>query len=157
MSEICLCVGMIASGKSTYCKQKGKEGWVVINDDAIVNMLHGGTYTLYNKTWKPLYKAIEDNILHIAIAMNKSVIIDRGVDISIKSRTRWIAIAHSLETPIKAIVFERFTPEIHARRRFESDDRGHDYEYWLNTAKAHSLRYENPTIEEGFCEIEFIQ
>lgn len=67
--------GMIASGKSTYCVKKAKEGYVIVNDDSIVNAVHGGVYALYDKSFKPLYKSIEDHILHTAVAMGKHVII----------------------------------------------------------------------------------
>ena len=52
-------VGHISSGKTTYSSQCAREGWVIINDDAIVNAVHGGDYTLYDKQWKPLYKGCE--------------------------------------------------------------------------------------------------
>ena len=47
-----LLVGCIASGKSTYCRNAAKAGTIIINDDDIVNMLHGGQYGLYDKKLK---------------------------------------------------------------------------------------------------------
>lgn len=148
-------VGHIASGKSTYCRQKAKEGFIVLSDDAITNMVHGGNHDLYDKYLKPLYKSIEDNIFHTAIAMNLSLVIDRGVDVSIKSRQRWIALARSMDVPISALVFEVFEPEVHAKRRFAADARGRSYEWWLKTANAHAKRYEAPTTDEGFISIDY--
>jgi len=143
-------VGMIASGKSTWAKKRANEGWIVLNDDAIVNAVHANQYTLYNKPLKPLYKSIEDHILHTAIALGRNVVVDRGVDISISSRKRWLSIGHSLDCPVWAIVFEKFPDEVHAERRARSDARGHSLEYWRGVAKAHGARYEVPTREEGF-------
>lgn len=148
-------VGMIASGKSTWCKQRAKEGWIVLNDDAIVNAVHGGDYTLYNKNLKPLYKSIEDHILHTAVAMGRHVVVDRGLDISRTSRARWICIGRSLDVPVRAVVFELFSPEIHAERRAASDNRGHTYEYWFDVANFHIKRYHTPVLEEGFSEVNF--
>lgn len=145
--------GMIASYKSTWAKKRAKEGWIIINDDSLVNAVHGGNYTLYSKALKPLYKSIEDHILHTAIAMGKDVVIDRGLDISTGSRKRWVAIAKSLDTPIQAIVFKVETPEIHAERRVKSDARGYDYQYWLDVARAHFTRWDDPTESEGFDEV----
>lgn len=146
-------VGHIASGKSTYCSQRALEGCVILNDDAIVSMVHGGHYDLYNEAWKPLYKSVEDHILHIAVAMGKDVIIDRGVNISKSSRVRWIALAKCMDVSVRAVSFQVFPPEVHADRRYKSDNRGHIQSYWLMVAKAHAARYEAPELSEGFCEI----
>lgn len=155
MPEVIVCVGHIASGKGTYCKQRAQEGWLILNDDAIVNMIHGGDYTLYNKNLKPLYKSIEDHVFHIAVLANKNLVIDRGLDVSVNARSRWIALARSLDVPIKAVVFEVFPPETHAERRFMADSRGHTLEYWITAARRHAFVYVEPTLEEGFCEIQY--
>lgn len=149
--------GLIASGKSTYAKQKAEEGWIIINDDSIVNAIHAENYFLYDINLKPLYKSIENHILTTAIAMGRNVLIDRGVDICKESRKRWIAIAKSLDTPIKAVCFEVASPEIHAQRRYAVDSRGHSYDYWLKVAKKHMTKFCEPSKEEGFDEIEHIK
>ena len=70
-------VGFIASGKSTYSKHRASQGAIVINDDAIVNAVHSNIYELYDKNLKPLYKAVENTILEMALALNRDVVIDR--------------------------------------------------------------------------------
>jgi dephospho-CoA kinase len=80
-----VCCGHIASGKSTYCRERADAGWIIINDDSIVSAVHAQNYLLYAEDLKPLYKSIEDHILHTAVAMEKNVVIDRGVDVSITS------------------------------------------------------------------------
>jgi len=146
-------VGMIASGKSTYSAKRAQEGAIVINDDSIVTAVHGGVYTLYSKELKPLYKSIEDHILHIAIAMGKDVIIDRGLNLARQSRVRWIALAKSLEAEPIAILFPIESPEVHAKRRTEHDSRGTSYERWLVNARHHLSVYQEVQAEEGFSEI----
>jgi predicted kinase len=147
-------VGMIASGKSSWAKDRADAGWIIINDDSIVSAVHAQDYLLYNEALKPLYKSIEDHTLHTAVAMGKDVVIDRGVDVSTSSRQRWIALGRSLDVPVRAVLFEVFSPEIHAQRRVDSDARGHDYDYWLNSvAKPHLARYQEPTTDEGFSDI----
>ena len=138
-------IGPIASGKSTFVNNKINKDCVVINDDSIVNMLHGGNYKLYNKELKPLYKSIENHIINFAIALGKTIIIDRGVDVRIKSRKRWIALGNSLDVRVNAFVFPVETPEIHAKRRFESDSRGLSYNKWLNCGRAHINQFVYPT------------
>jgi hypothetical protein len=52
-------VGPIASGKSTYARKRAAEGALIINDDALVAMLHAGDDTRYNTHNKNTYNAIE--------------------------------------------------------------------------------------------------
>lgn len=147
-------VGHIASGKSSWAKERANSGWIVINDDSIINSVHSQNYLLYKEELKPLYKSIEDHTLHIAVAMGKDVVIDRGVDVSISSRQRWIVMGRALDVPVRAVLFEVFSPEIHAERRVVSDSRGHGYDYWLNeVAKHHAARYQEPTTDEGFSDV----
>jgi len=146
-------VGTIASGKSTWARKMAGDDWIVVNDDAIVNSLHAGDYTLYQEDLKPLYKSIEDHILHIAVAMGKNVLIDKGLSLNKKSRARWIALGRSLDVPVRARVFDIVAPETHAKRR-SKESRGHSYDYWLMVAKRHIDVYEPPTLDEGFESIE---
>lgn len=146
-------VGMIASGKSTFSKDRAVEGWLVLNDDAIVNLLHANFYPLYQERLKPLYKSIENTIVQNSILMSEKLVIDRGLNITKKSRKRFISIAKSMDCPVRAIVFPKEKPDIHAERRFSHDPRGHSLEYWLEVASHHSNIYEDPTLEEGFDEI----
>lgn len=147
--------GMIASGKSTYSKNAARVGVITLNDDAIVNMLHADEYTLYDKRLKVLYKSIENHVVGTALAMNRVVIVDRGLSVGVRGRKRWIALAHSFDVPCEAIVFKNEGPEVHARRR-ALDSRGHAYEYWLRVAERHQSEYKEPTLEEGFSAIHMI-
>lgn len=151
--KIYVLVGMIASGKSTYCRQVAKQGRIILNDDAIVNMLHADNYTLYDKNLKLLYKSIENNVISLGLCAGRTVIVDRGLNVSKQGRKRWLALAKSFDVECHAIVLPKDTPEIHAERRFKSDSRGHTYDYWLRVAKHHDSIYSEPTIEEGFDEV----
>ena len=150
---IYLLCGMIASGKSTLARKLAdSQNALIINDDDIVTMLHGD-YTSYDVSLKPLYKSIENHILTSAILAGKNVIIDRGVNIKRSSRQRWLELAKSLDQEITALVTDRQSPEVHAKRRFEHDKRGHSYEYWLKVAKYHDSVYDEPSYSEGYTSI----
>ena len=136
-------VGPVASGKSTYCRNAANEGAIILNDDSIVVAVHGGDYTLYKKEFKPLYKSIENNIVGTALAMNLRVIIDRP-NHSRKMRRRYIGMAHSFDAEVEVVVFKRESPEVHGRRRFESDSRGHSLEYWIEAARYHESLFDTP-------------
>lgn len=143
-------IGTIASGKSTYCKTRAKEGAIIINDDAIVEAIHAGNYKLYSKDLKPLYKAVETQIFLSAILLGRDVIIDRGLSLTRSSRLRWIGLAKSFDQTIIARIFKFDLPYEHAKRRFNSDSRGLPFIYWWNVALQHTSIYEKPTLEEGF-------
>lgn len=145
-------IGPIASGKSTYCKKKAKEGFIIINDDSIVNAMHANNYLLYEESLKPLYKGIENTALHLALSLGKSVIIDRP-NYSIGMRRRYIAIANSLDIPVVAIKFKDEGAEEHVKRRMESDGRGSKQEYWEMVYNIHKKLYEEPSLSEGFSGI----
>jgi predicted kinase len=156
MAKIYVLVGMIASGKSSYCKNAAKSGFIIMNDDSIVNLIHADEYTLYDKKLKVLYKSIENHIVALGVALNKSIVIDRGLNMSVKGRRRWIALADSFDVQCEAIRFENEGPAVHAERRTKGDNRGHSYDYWLKTAKAHNANYVPPTLDEGFNSIHCI-
>jgi len=149
-------VGMIASGKSTYARNAARQGALCMNDDAIVNMLHADDYTLYKKELKILYKSVENHVIGTGLAMNKVVLVDRGLNVSLRGRQRWLALAKSFDVPCEAIVFKNDGPETHARRRANADARGHPFEYWLRVAERHNSLYIVPTVEEGFDAVHHI-
>ena len=144
---------MIASCKSTYSRNAASKGIICINDDSIVNMLHADQYRLYDPSLKILYKSIENHIISTALSMNKIVLIDRALNLSRKSRQRWIALANSFDVDIELIKTKIESPEIHAQRRMKSDARGHDFSYWKRVAEEHFANYEEPDLTEGFCAI----
>ena len=151
--KIELLVGMVASGKSTYAKRRAQDGAIIVNDDAIVQAVHGGNYFLYKPKLKPLYKSIENHILYVAIASLQDVVVDKGVNIRKQSRVRWISLARSLDCEIVAIVFPKESAETHAKRRYSTDNRKLPYETWLKVAKIHEAEYSEPTLDEGFSKI----
>ena len=149
-------VGMIASGKSTYARNAARQGAICVNDDAIVNMLHADDYTLYKKELKVLYKSVENHVIGTGLAIGRLVLVDRGLNVSVNGRQRWIALARSFDVPCEAIVFKHDGCDVHARRRTDSDSRGHPYEYWLRVANVHNSEYSIPKIDEGFAAVHHI-
>src|SRR6516162_2712793 len=149
-------VGMIASGKSTYARNAARQGVICLNDDAIVNLLHADDYTLYDKGLKVLYKTVENHIIGTALAMRRTVMVDRGLNVSVAGRRRWLALAKSFDVRCEALLFKNEGPVVHAQRRADSDARGHDLAYWLEVAEAHHDSYAPPTLEEGFDRVKAV-
>lgn len=154
--KIQVLVGMIASGKSTYAKNAARAGFLCVNDDAVVNMLHADDYTLYNKSLKPLYKTLENQAIGTILAMGRNVVVDRGLNVSIQGRQRWLALAKSYDVPCEAVVFSNDGPQVHAERRQASDSRGYPFEYWDRVAKIHNEMWQTPSLAEGFDKIHVI-
>lgn len=146
-------IGNIASGKTSFCRMRAKEGALIVNDDAIVNMLHAGDYTLYDSALKPIYKAIENQAVMSALSMKRDIVIDRGLNLTRKNRRRWIGLAHSMDCECHAVCFKFDDPSVHASRRQKHDLRGHNYEYWLDVAKCFNDKYEPPSDKEDFDRI----
>ena len=143
---------MIGSGKSTYCNAMAKLGSIVINDDAIVTAVHGGNYNLYDIDLKPVYKGIEHHIINLAASMRRNIIIDRPCFLR-STRSRYIELAKSYDIDVRGIIFDKSPAQIHAKRRFDSDNRGHDLDYWLRVAKVHESLWEEPHKGEGYTEL----
>jgi predicted kinase len=152
-AKLQILVGMIASGKSTYCRNAARSGAIIVNDDSIVNAVHANDYTLYDKDLKVLYKSTENHLIAVAIGMGRTVVIDRGLNLSLTGRKRWLALAGSFDVPVEAVEFRIESPKIHASRRVRSDPRGHDFAYWTRVAESHLNDHERPTLEEGFAMI----
>lgn len=148
--------GMIASGKSTYCQNVAKTGAICVNDDAIINMVHSDNYALYDKNLKILYKSIENQAIVTALALGRTVVIDRGLNCNPSGRKRWIALAKSLDVCCEAVAFKNEGPLVHANRRNNSDSRGRDLDYWLRVANIHNAEYVEPSTEEGFDSVRHI-
>ncbi len=145
MKKLEILIGPIASGKSTYCTNAAKKGAIIVNDDAIVTMIHGGIYELYKKELKPLYKIVENNIIQMGLALNQHVIIDRP-NYSVNMRRRYIGLARSLDASIFCIVFPDHGAEFHAQKRFNHDSRGLSLSKWLEVTKRHEKLSEKPDL-----------
>lgn len=150
-------VGMIASGKSTYCEWAAKQGAIIVNDDAIVNAVHANHYEFYNQKLKVLYKSTENHLVTMGLALNKTVVVDCARNLNPKTRKRWIALAQIFDTLCVAIVFPTEIPGIHANRRMQSNSRGYSREYWLKVAEAHYETYVYPAMSEGFDAIHTVK
>lgn len=152
-------VGMVCSGKSVYARKRADEGVLIVCHDALTQGLHGGAYR-YEQGLRDCYRRMEEDLVKRAFQAGRDAIIDR-THLTRESRQRWINFAKwpsfaewDLPTVV-AVAFPIESPEVHARRRFESDPRGRTFEEWLFVADHHwTQAQEDPLHEgEGFAEI----
>jgi predicted kinase len=142
-------IGNIASGKSTWTTERAKQGALIINDDSIVESLHGGNYKLYSEELKPVYKGIGLMTAIMGAMQGRDLIID-STNLTKARRARWIGMARMLDVPVVGIVFEQASPAEHAGRRVKHDARGYDFDHWLKIARMFAIQWQEPDISEGF-------
>lgn len=152
MAKVQICVGMVASGKSTFAKFRAQEGAIVQNDDSIVNSVHGQNYALYEKDLKPLYKGLGYAVMSLGLSLGRDVVVDR-TNLKRSTRRRYISAARCMDAEVEAVVFPMLGPEIHAERRAKSDGRGFGYEKWLEVAQRHMNGFSPVAEDEGFDSI----
>ncbi len=167
MPRIEILIGMIASGKSLYARQRADEGALVISHDSLTNMLH--TRYRYEQGLRECYRRMEESLVWAALAAGRHAVVDR-THLTREARKRWIQWVRHYDslntfdgrgptTPIIAVAFPIESPEVHARRRFDADARGRSYEEWLRVAQHHAeqARLEPLDPAEGFDEIRTVE
>jgi predicted kinase len=150
MPTLELLIGPIASGKSTYAATRAREGGVlVVNDDAVVMMVHGGNYNGYDQRLRPVYKTIEHAAIVAGLLADHHVIVDRTCN-DARTRRRYVELGRLYNASVIATVFPRQSPDVHAQRRFKTDPRGYTLDKWREVARRHEEQYEQVTIAEGY-------
>lgn len=145
-------IGTIASGKSTLAGVMASRRVLIINDDSVVTMLHGGNYLGWRRELKEVYRASMMGIAKEALLRRHSVVVD-NCGLTARRRARFIAVAREAGAEAVAVRFRFDTPEEHARRRFEHDSRGVSLGKWTEIARHHFGELEPPLLEEGYTAI----
>lgn len=149
MNRLVLLVGNIGTGKSTIASKYAKRGYVIINNDDIVNMIHGGEYGLYNFEINHVYKSVTNAILKSAMKLNQNIVIDRTL-MSKNDRKFYIDIAKKNNYTVKCIDFGPGNQESLNRRCQEKSNRGTTSKTWEIVHNKFYRIYEKPEYSEGF-------
>ena len=148
-------VGNIASGKSTYARERARQGALVVSMDALLTALHGGLYA-YDKELKETYRLVQSALITAAIRADRDVVVDDRNHTEIK-RARLIAIAAKEGEPVAATVFEREEPMVHSERRVRAGDRGVSGSQWFEVADTTDREWQEPNATEGLDRITYIR
>jgi predicted kinase len=148
-------VGNIASGKSTYAKERARQGALVVSMDALLTALHGGLYA-YDKELKETYRLIQSALITAAIRTGRDVVVDDRNHTEVK-RGRLIAIAAAEGEPVAATVFEREDPMVHSDRRVKAGARGVSGSKWFEVADITDREWQEPNATEGLNSITYIK
>lgn len=141
--------GPIASGKSTYARQRAEAGALIANDDAIVMAVHGGFYAGYDKKWKPLYKSIRNGIIHHAAMIDCDVVVDStGLKRSTRDFLRLLGRQLDFEVGLTFLRNGVFKGREDGRRRFKADPRGMSEDEWVKIAEFHAKVVDPVTSDE---------
>ena len=139
-------IGNIASGKSSWTRQRAADGWITVNHDSLVRSMHGGDYA-----WEDQMPGLKTElgllILSSAARHGRSVVVD-NTNRGRPHRAPFLSAARRAGMKVRAVLFPASPPEIHARRRFESDPRGKSFEYWLEVARLIEEESEHPGPDE---------
>jgi predicted kinase len=143
-------VGTIGAGKSTYARERAKEGSAVVCHDDIVSMVHG-CYR-YESFKSLMYYRMMEEVIKVAFVHGYYCVVLDGTHLTRKARARWIEFGMENRYPVCATTFPLEDPEVHARRRFESDPRGRSLYHWTQVAKeqAQKTLHEPVRLDEGF-------
>lgn len=147
--------GNIASGKSTYAKERARQGALVVSHDALRTAIHGGLY-MYDKELKDMYWAIQTALIAAGLRAGRDVVVDARNHTEQK-RARLIAIAAQEGEPCAATVFEREEPMVHADRRGRTGSRGVSGATWVKVAEETDAEWQEPNATEGLDSITYIR
>ena len=141
-----LLVGSIASGKSSWTRNRARAGFVTINSDSLVESMQGGDYR-----WDHQVPHLRFDLAHLiqmsASLARRHVVVD-NTNGSPAQRSLFVSTGREQGMKIRAVIFPREAPQIHARRRHDSDNRGCTYEYWLEVATNLDRHWEDPRLGE---------
>lgn len=152
MAKLQVTVGLPGCGKSTYAKQRALDGAFVVDIDAIITMLHGGNYNLYERDFDPVYKMIEIDMVKTALLAGRDVILDKCCN-KASTRRRFAEIGNQLQVRTEVVVFDNCSIDQLVARRM-TNSRGHSADYWRKVIQKRIELMEPVNYqEEGFDSI----
>lgn len=145
--ELIIFTGNIGSGKSLMASKLAKKGYVVVNNDAITTMVHGGEYGMYNHGMKNVYRETEMAVIETALEGGLSVVVDRTC-MKKSDRERYIAFGKIYDTNI--ISYDWGPGNGRAFKRRLLMPKGITAEQWTKVYYGMKKSYEKPFLDEGF-------
>lgn len=145
MNTITVLVGLPGSGKSTWCSKCKDE--VVLSSDSIRGELFGDEAIQGNP--KEIFDLLKERLKN-ALADGKDVVVD-ATNMTVWERSDYIKIAKEYNCRVVAKIFTT-SPEECRRRNQNREREVPEFVYVKMMAK-----YQSPTIEEGFDEIDLVK
>lgn len=153
MKRIEILIGNIGAGKSTYCRQKVKEGYIVLSKDSVRYMFGAGSYVWNEKLELAIHRGMMCMLAWL-MSTNADVIIDE-TNMDKKSREEQLHCAVIYKYKATAVIFPKFSKEVSVGRRLSSNHGDASKEVWEEVWERKNSVYEKPTYEEGFYTVNY--
>jgi predicted kinase len=157
METVTILVGTIAAGKSTLCRDKRDIAQFSRDELRKIFAAEVGKEYIYDlfieKRIDKMIKAAFESLLYLGV---KDIIIDE-TNITIEDRKYFITKAKEFGYVVKAIVFPDLGEDIHVERRLSNNHGDVSEQKWREVYREKKERYEEPTKEEGFDEVEYYE
>jgi predicted kinase len=148
--ELIVLVGNIGTGKSLFASKYAKDGYLVINNDALVAMTNGGEYARYNLAHGKIHREMVERAVALALFSGNSVVIDK-TNMSKAERKTWISAARRYDAKAVCVDFGQGDGDSLERRI--KNDKGVTHDTWCRVHESMFERYEAPVVEEGFSRV----
>ena len=149
--EVIIMVGNIGSGKSHQTKLlKQGHNSIVISRDSMRFGIGAGDY-VFNDLYEPIIKATALEMFNKFLNLGINIIVDE-VNIEKTSREPYIKAAKAVGYKIKAFILPKLSKEISLARKTNCSY-GQDMKIWGEVWEKFNLRYQEPTLGEGFDEL----
>jgi len=153
MNELIVMVGNVGSGKSTWSKKNAvtmsnPNGYLVVSRDAIRYMLGGGNYLFFREV-EPLVHRITITSIEDLLKQGQSVIVDE-TNVSKKMRKQYIQLARKYKCCVTAVVMKETTMKEAVKRKMKVPHGQKNKKLWEGVFRRFKLRYQKPTLQEGF-------
>lgn len=149
--EVIIIIGNVGSGKSYQTKSLQKShNSVVISRDALRFSLGAGEY-IFNELYEPIIKQTALEMFQKFLNLGVNLIVDE-VNIDKTSREPYIKAAQAAGYTVKAFVMPKLSKEISIARK-SNCSYGQDIKVWEQVWEKFNLKYQEPTLGEGFDEL----
>jgi predicted kinase len=150
VKEILILVGNIASGKSTYCKELAKDGYVILSCDSLRYMIGANTYT-FDISKEPILAQTILTMYKLFQELGYNIVID---ETNMSQIRRAPFIANKLHGyKIKAIVFPPRTIDDSVKSRLLNNHGDTPACVWAEVWKRKKEQFQYPSYEEGFDDV----
>lgn len=149
MKEMQILIGNIGSGKSTYCKEKVKEEYIIISKDDLRYSIGAGNY-IFNLNYEQSISNCMLEFFHSLSQLNDIKIIIDETNMDKESRKFYLYWGKYYKYTKIAMIFPSLTKEESVKRRLQSNHGNTSKEVWDEVWERKNTIYEEPTKEEGF-------
>lgn len=151
---ILILIGNIGTGKTTIAKKYVKQGCVAIARDRLRYAIGDGDY-IFDENYEPVIWATEKYMLNKFMDIGVNIIVDE-VGISKEMRKVYLEKAEIFGYNAVALVMPKLSMKEAVDRRMNDPHGQPDKKLWEQVWSKFNSQYEEPTKEEGFKEIIYI-